>query len=401
MPTAMPGKTCPATRSSGRWSRARTGCGASPTRRRCGHPARPVRPDATTGSGSGGPVVKPIIIMVDNDEAKRGALEGVLNNRFGHDYEVVPESSTEGCLATLGWLMRRHATVALVIAAQRAPEPADPDFFSRAHALYPDAKRLLTVPMVQANPESVLPLVTLGQIDDYFVTPWGHPEEKLYPQITELLSAWVQTIDRPTVEMVKVVGRQWSPRSHELRDHLERNHVPFGFYTDDSPKGRRLLREADLDGSRLPVVLMWNGRVLVDPSIAEIAEAAGFRTRPDPVVYDLAIVGGGPAGLAAAVYGASEGLRTLIIERDAQGGQAGTSSMIRNYLGFPRGIGGRDLARRATQQAWFFGATFLFNQVIGVRTSGSRRVMTLADGGEATARAVVLATGISYRRLNI
>jgi thioredoxin reductase (NADPH) len=346
-------------------------------------------------------VAKPIIIMVDADEAKRGALEGVLNSRFGNDYEVVPESSTDGGLATLTRLMRRHAAVAMVIAAQGAPDPADPEFFSRAHALYPDAKRLLTVPMVQAKPESVLPLVTLGQIDDYFVTPWGHPEENLYPQITELLSAWVQTIDRPTVEMVKIVGQQWSPRSHELRDHMERNHVPFGFYTDDSRKGRRLLREAEQDGSRLPVVLLWNGQVLVDPSTAEIAQAAGVRTKPDPVVYDLAIVGGGPAGLAAAVYGASEGLHTLIIERDAQGGQAGTSSMIRNYLGFPRGIGGRDLARRAADQAWFFGATMVFNEVIGIRTSGNRRVITLADGGEATARAVVLATGISYRRLNV
>jgi thioredoxin reductase (NADPH) len=344
---------------------------------------------------------KPIIIVVDEDEEKRGAFEGVLNNRFGYDYEVVPESSTDGCLATLEQLARGDAAVALVIAAQRTPDPADPEFFSRAHALHPGAKRLLTVPMVQAKPESVLPLITLGQIDDYFVTPWGHPEETLYPQITELLSAWIKTVDRPTVEVVKVVGRQWSPRSHELRDHLERNHVSFGFYTDDSPQGRRLLRKADEDGSRLPVVLMWNGRVLVDPSMAEIARAAGVRTGPDPVVYDLAIVGGGPAGLAAAVYAASEGLRTLIIERDAQGGQAGTSSMIRNYLGFPRGISGRDLALRATHQAWFFGATMIFNEVTGVRTSGTHRLVALADGSEAITRAVVLATGISYRRLDV
>ena len=154
---------------------------------------------------------KPIIIVVDEDEERRGAFEGVLNNRFGHDYEVVPESSTDGCLATLERLARGDAAVALVIAAQRTPELADPEFFSRAHALYPGAKRLLTVPMVQAKPESVLPLITLGQIDDYFVTPWGHPEEKLYPQITELLSAWIQTVDRPTVEVVKVVGRSGPP----------------------------------------------------------------------------------------------------------------------------------------------------------------------------------------------
>jgi thioredoxin reductase (NADPH) len=347
-----------------------------------------------------GPMVKPIIIVVDGDEAGRGALEGVLTNRFGTDYEIVPESSTDGCLATLAWLSGRAGTVALVIAAQRT-DPADPEFFSRAHALFPGAKRLLIVPMALASPESVLPLLTLGQIDEYFVTPWGHPEEKLYPQITELLSAWVQTVDRPTVEVVKVVGRQWAPRSHQLRDLLERNHVPFGFYTDDSPLGRRLLREAGQDGSRLPVVRMWDGRVLVDPSMADVARAAGTRTQADPVVYDLVIVGAGPAGLAAGVYGASEGLRTLIIEREAQGGQAGTSSMIRNYLGFPRGIGGLELARRATAQAWFFGATFIYNEVVGARVSGSCRVVVLADGSEITTRAVVLATGISYRQLDI
>jgi thioredoxin reductase (NADPH) len=198
-----------------------------------------------------------------------------------------------------------------------------------------------------------------------------------------------------------VVGEQWSPQSHELRDRLERNQVPLGFYTPDSAEGRRLLQEAHLDGSHLPVVVLWDGRAFVDPSMNDLAQAVGGKVRADPGVYDLAIVGAGPAGLAAAVYGASEGLRILIVEREAQGGQAGTSSLIRNYLGFPRGVSGRELARRATEQAWQFGATFVYNEVCGLREAGAHRVMTMADGSEATSRAVVLAPGIAYRRLDV
>jgi thioredoxin reductase (NADPH) len=223
----------------------------------------------------------------------------------------------------------------------------------------------------------------------------------LYPLVTELLSAWVRTTDRPAFEAVKVVGEQWAPRSHELRDRFERNQVPFGFYPDDSAEGRRILQEANLDGSRLPVVVLWDGRSFVDPTLSELLEAVGGRTHPEPGVYDLAIVGCGPAGLAAAVYGSSEGLRIVVIEREAQGGQAGTSSMIRNYLGFPRGISGHDLARRAAEQAWQFGATFIYNEACGLRESGPHRILSMVDGSEATCRAVVLAPGIAYRRIDV
>jgi thioredoxin reductase (NADPH) len=346
-------------------------------------------------------VVTPIIVVVDEDDAGRAALCDALAARFANHYEIVGQASTPECLATLDRL-GRDAPVALAIAAHHGSGAVDCTVFDHVHSMHSCARRLLVcMPTGPGVQEGVLPPLALGQIDDYLLTPWGHPEEALYPRVTEMLSAWVRTSDRPTFQAVKIVGEQWSPRSHELRDRLERNQVPLGFYTEDSEEGRRLLQEAHLDGSRLPVVVLWDGRAFVDPSMSDLARAVGGRTSADPGVYDLAIVGAGPAGLAAAVYGSSEGLRVLIVEREAQGGQAGTSSLIRNYLGFPRGVSGRDLARRATEQAWQFGATFVYNEVCGLRTSGTRRVLTMTDGSEATSQVVVLAPGIAYRRLDV
>ena len=346
-------------------------------------------------------MVKPIIVVVDEDDAGRDSLCEALAARFANHYAIVAQASTPECLATLDRL-GRDAPVALAIAAHHGSEQVDCAVFDHVHALHSCARRLLVVvPAGPGVPEAVLPPLALGQIDDYLLTPWGHPEEALYPRVTEMLSAWVRTADRPAFQAVKIVGEQWSPRSHELRDRLERNQVPLGFYTEDSEEGRRLLQEAHLDGSHLPVVVLWDGRAFVDPSMTDLAHAVGGKTSADAGVYDLAIVGAGPAGLAAAVYGSSEGLRVLIVEREAQGGQAGTSSLIRNYLGFPRGVSGRDLARRATEQAWQFGATFIYNDVCGLRTSGPLRVLTMADGSEATSRVVVLAPGIAYRRLDV
>jgi thioredoxin reductase (NADPH) len=344
-------------------------------------------------------VATPLIVVVDEDDAGRAALCDALATRFGNHYAIVQQASVPECLATLDRL-GRDAPVALMVGAHRGPEPVDCAVFNRVHALHSCARRLLVVPMGPGPADAVLPPLALGQIDDYVVTPWGHPEETLYPQVTEMLSAWVRTSDPPRFEAVKIIGEQWSARSHDLRDRFERNQVPFGFYPDDSDEGRRLLRQANVDGSRLPVVVLWDGRSFVDPSLTDLLHAVGGRTRADPGVYDLAIVGAGPAGLAAAVYGSSEGLRIVIIEREAQGGQAGTSSLIRNYLGFPRGVSGRDLARRAAEQAWQFGTTFVYNDACTLRTSGPHRVLTMADGSEVTSRAVVLATGIAYRRLD-
>jgi len=234
------------------------------------------------------------------------------------------------------------------------------------------------------------------------VRPWGHPEERPYPLIGELLSAWVKTTGRARLAAIRVVGRRRSPRSHQLRNLLERNGVAYGFYFDDSAEGRQLLREAHQDGTRLPVVVMWDGRVLVDPSVAEIVGAASGETRPEPAVYDVAIVGAGPAGLAAATYGASEGLHTLQLEREAVGGQAGTSSLIRNYLGFPSGVSGGELAVRAYTQAFNFGAEYVYGSpAAALRPEGPELVVTVADGTEVRSRAVVVASGMAYRRLGI
>ena len=342
----------------------------------------------------------PIIIVVDEDDSGRDSLCEMLAARFGNQYVIVAQACTSECLATLDRL-GRDAPVALAIAAHHGAGPVDCTVFDHVHSLHSCTQRLLVVvPTGPGVSEAALPPLALGQIDDYLTTPWGHPEEELYPRVTEMLSTWVRTTERPAFEAVKIIGEQWSPRSHELRDRLARNQVPLGFYPADSVEGRRLLGEAHLDGSRLPVVVLWDGRALVDPTMRDLARTVGGRIEADPGVYDVAIVGAGPAGLAAAVYASSEGLRILIVEREAQGGQAGTSSRIRNYLGFPRGISGRDLARRATEQAWQFGATFIYNEVCGLRTSEPQRVLTMADGSEATSRAVVLAPGIAYRRLD-
>ena len=347
-------------------------------------------------------MVKPIIVVVDEDDAGRHALHDALSVRFGNEYVIVPEVSADGCLATLDRLGGRDAAVALVIAAHRRPDPVDCTVFVEVHRSHSCAQRLLVLPQ-SPGPRSaaVLRPLALGQIDDFLVTPWGHPDETLYPQITGLLSAWVRTADPPTSEAVRIVGAQWSARTHELRDRLQRFELPHRYYAEDSEEGRQILQDAHVDSSRLPVVVLWDGRTFVDPSMSDLARALGARTRADPTVYDLAIVGTGPAGLAAAVYGSSEGLRVCIVECEARGGQAGTSSLIRNYLGFPRGVSGRDLAGRAVQQAWEFGTTFVYNQACRLRAAGPPRVLTMVDGTEATSRAVVLAPGIAYRRLDV
>ena len=346
-------------------------------------------------------MAKPIIVVFDDDGASLEILKAALTSRFGADYEIACEGAPGLCLATLDRLRRQGDQVALVVAADRRHQPTDVDFLNRVYRLHPRAKRMVIVSFANAATGAVLQAMTLGHLDDYLVVPWGHPEEQLYPQIGALLSEWVKASDHSRAEAIRIIGKQSAPRSHELRDLLERHSFTYGFYPDDSVAGRQLLRQIHQDGTRLPVVLLWDGQVLIDPSHSDIAEAVGAPTRPAPGLYDLTIVGAGPAGLAAAVYGASEGLRTLVLEREAAGGQAGTSSMIRNYLGFSRGISGRELARRAMEQGRLFGAQFTLNSVTGLRRVGPHQVVTLADGHEVTSRTVVLATGISYRRLDV
>jgi thioredoxin reductase (NADPH) len=245
--------------------------------------------------------------------------------------------------------------------------------------------------------------MTLGQIDSYLFHPWVDAERWLYLPVTEQLAAWTAS-QPPAAEAIRIVGSQWEPRSHQLRDVLSRAAIPYGLYPPDSETGRRLLAEAGQDGARLPVIVFHSGQVLVDPSHAQLAEALGFPTRPAvaPGPYDVVIAGGGPAGLAAAVYAASEGLRTLLLEPRIPGGQAGTSSLIRNYLGFPRGVSGDELTMRALEQAWLFGTDVVLAQsATGLRVRGQDRLVGLSDGGEVVARAVIVATGVSWRRLGV
>jgi thioredoxin reductase (NADPH) len=351
---------------------------------------------------------KPVVVAVDDELGALQTLVAALQRRFGADYRVVVAESAAAGEALLGRLAGDGAEVALVIADLDLAGDDGVAFLGRAHARFPDAGRALLVEMDErgtrlplAAMERLQRATALGQIDFSIITPWVSPEEWLYPQVQEALSKWAKA-HRPRHEAVKLVGAQWSPRSHELRDILSRNTVPFGFYAVESDEGRRLLREHGVDASRLPVFIQHGGRVLIDPATVEIADALGVRTRPDAEPYDVAIVGAGPAGLAAAVYGASEGLKTAVVEPEALGGQAGTSSMIRNYLGFPRGVSGGDLTSRAYEQAFLFGAQFIFTKgATGLTPRGNERVLTLSDGSELASRAVVIATGVSYRRLGI
>jgi thioredoxin reductase (NADPH) len=345
---------------------------------------------------------QPILFLVNDQGRLLEVLTGDLARRFGVDYHILSEPSPAAALATLAQLAARSEEVALLIAAQPMREMPGVDFLMRAHELHPTAKRVLLVgrrewsvtnPAVQA--------MTLGQIDSYLFEPWLPVERFLHQPVSQVLADWAPS-QAPAFEGIRIVGPRLGTRSHELRDMLTRMGIPHGWYAVDSDDGRQLLEEAGQDGSRLPVVVFHSGRVFVDPSNAELVEALGFGTRPAAGVYDLAIIGAGPAGLAAAVYAASEGLETLVVEPQVVGGQAGTSSLIRNYLGFPRGISGNDLANRALEQAWLFGANLvLAQQVTGLRARGPDRLLQLSDGSQVTAHAVVIASGVSWRRLGV
>ncbi len=344
---------------------------------------------------------RPVIMVVD-DAATVAAMAEQLRARFGGDYEVTTGVEPEAALTTLEGLRASGERVALLIVGMWLPGTTGVDVLSRAHTLHPDARRLLLITYGDSTAsEPLLTAMTLGQIDDFLAKPWGPPEEHLYPGISGVISSWWRATTPSRLELVRVVGPRWSQRSHELRDLLTRNDIPSGFYDSNSDQGRRLLAEYGGEATGRPALLLFDGRVLADPSTEEVAEALGVCTRPDSGRYDLTIVGAGPAGLAAAVYAASEGLRTLVLEREAAGGQAGTTSMIRNYLGFPRGVSGADLAGRAREQALLFGAEFVYTQSArGLRADGSDLLLTLGDGTETTSRALIVTTGVTYRRLD-
>jgi thioredoxin reductase (NADPH) len=349
-----------------------------------------------------------VLLVVGADPQDVRTTAAALARRFTPDYRVLTACSAASGLAELERLARRRDEVALVAADQHLPDDDGVAFLERAAGLHRGIARVLLFEMDHHHtqiPFTELPALqratALGQIDFWMVKGWVNPEEWLYPQVQEALSAWSRT-HRPSHVIYRVVGEQWDPRCHDLRDGLTVNGVPFVFHPRESDIGRQLIRDHEVDVSRLPAVIRHDGAVLQDPSLPELAGSHGIQVRPSDSEYDLVVLGAGPAGLAAAVYGASEGLRTLLLEARAIGGQAGTSSMIRNYLGFPRGISGGELAHRAWQQATLLGAEFVFtHQVTALTTAGDRHALELDDGGPIAARAVILATGVTYRRLGL
>jgi thioredoxin reductase (NADPH) len=350
----------------------------------------------------------PVLFIVDADCNDRRAIEAALIHRFGADYRVLSTGSAEVALDVLAELARATVPVAIIAAEVSLPGGGWTAFLERAHALHRGAARALLVPMDQHGtripPSSLEALqrgTALGRIDFSLLKNWVAPDEWLYPQVQEALSRWTKA-HRPHHETVRVVGQQWSPASHELRDALSRNTVPFGFYAADSEVGQQLVDMHTIDVARLPAVILHDGTVLQQPTLVQLADALGSSTRPGDEVYDLVILGGGPAGLSAAVYASSEGLRTIVVEASSIGGQAGTSSMIRNYLGFPRGVSGADLTFQAYEQALMFGTKFTFiRRATALETRDGRHIITLSDGSTITSRAVIVATGVEYRRLGI
>ena len=344
---------------------------------------------------------RPIIVIVDDEPAALSSLLEAIQRRFGADYRVAPFLTPASALDEVARAKAAGEDVALVIADQWMPAQTGRELLGQVRALVPLAKRALLVPWGdRPAAQEILRGCAYGQLDYYLTKPWTPAEVHLYPPVSEFLAEWTRA-NRPSLEILRVIGDDEAPRSHLVCELLARSGLPHGFYSSTSDEGRRLLSERGLSDRALPVVLLRDGSALVAPTNTELADVLSDGAPPE-LDGDLAVVGAGPAGLAAAVYGASEGLRTLVVERETIGGQAGSSSLIRNYLGFPRGVSGAELAQRAYQQAWLFGAKYVLGrEATRLRAEGDRRLLTLSDGREVSARAVIIATGVRYRRLGI
>jgi thioredoxin reductase (NADPH) len=341
---------------------------------------------------------KPVLLTVDDDPGVSRAVARDLRRRYGEDYRIVRADSARDALEALREIKLRGQPVAAMLADYRMPEVNGIEFLEQAMDLFPRARRALLT--AYADTDAAIQAINVVDVDHYLLKPWDPPEEKLYPVVDALLEAWQATGDG-AVEQTKIVGHRWSAPSYRARDFQARNAVPYRWYSVDEPEGRRLLEAAGASVHDVPLVITADGQSLRDPSDAEIASAVGLSTDPAKEFYDLVVVGAGPAGLGAAVYGASEGLRTVLVERSASGGQAGQSSRIENYLGFPDGVSGAQLTDRATRQAQKFGAESLTTrEVVGLEQRGSARVVCFGDGSEIAAHSVVLATGVAYRSLD-
>ncbi|WP_433887559.1 FAD-dependent oxidoreductase [Streptomyces sp. CA-111067] len=352
----------------------------------------------TTGTEPGG-ATRTVIVTVDDDPAVSRAVARDLRRRYGGTHRIVRAESGQSALEALREMRLRGDRVAVILADYRMPAMNGIEFLEKAMDIYPGARRVLLT--AYADTGAAIDAINVVDLDHYLLKPWDPPEEKLYPVVDELLDAWLASDYRPVAE-TKVVGHRWSARSSGVREFLARNQVPYRWYTHDEPEGVGLLAAAEQDGVRLPVVITPEGAVLVEPTDLDLADSVGLATAPSERFYDLVVIGGGPAGLGAAVYGASEGLRTVLVERLATGGQAGQSSRIENYLGFPDGVSGGQLTGRARRQATRFGAEILTAcEVVELEVHGSARKVRFADGSAVAAHTVILATGVSYRQLDV
>ena len=341
---------------------------------------------------------KPVILAVDDDVSVLEAVIQDLRRQYGANYRILRAASGQAALDTCAQLQQRGDQVALFLSDQRMPGMSGVDFLEKAQGLYPDAKRALLT--AYADTEAAIKAINTAKIHYYLTKPWDPPEERLYPVLDDLLGSWNEGY-RPPFEGLRVIGPRWTQKDHQVRDFLSRNQVPYVWLDPDkNDQAVELMARYKIDEHRLPAVLFSDGTSLMQPTQTELASRIGLRTQAEKDFYDLVIIGAGPAGLGSAVYGASEGLKTLVIEPEAPGGQAGSSSRIENYLGFPSGISGADLARRAYIQASRFGAEFLTQQATALRAENGYHFVRLADDREVSCRACLIAAGVNYRRLD-
>jgi len=345
-------------------------------------------------------MAKPVILTVDDDPEVLQAIARDLRQQYGDRYRVMRADSGQTALEILRQLTLRNDTVALFLVDQRMPEMTGVEFLEQAVSLFPEAKRALLT--AYADTDAAIRSINIARLDYYLLKPWDPPEEKLYPVLDDLLQDWLAHY-HPEFQGIRVIGDRWSAHSHRIKDFLARNQIPYRWLDiERNADAQKLLTYSQIEAPCLPLVLYADGESHPNPDNRQIAEKIGLQTQATNPFYDLVIIGGGPGGLAAAVYGASEGLRTVMIEREAPGGQAGTSSRIENYLGFPVGLSGGDLARRAVTQAKRFGVEILTPQeATGLHVKDDYRLITLVDGSELTSHAVILAMGVSWRRLKV